>query len=115
MRLPLDGRAVPRVEQRLEHGEVVLEIVDGPRGIARGRPGQAGVGLLGRVRGQRAVIRHAARDRAHDVERIERRHARAHVTHLRAKPRIRQVQPFGRRTDRQPQQQTFGHGAIGSP
>ena len=45
--------------------------------------------------GQHAMIGHAAGDRAHHVERVERRHARPGLGDVH--PRIRQVQPLGRR------------------
>ena len=64
--------------------EIVLEIVDGARRLA---PAPARRGSRrprrGALRREHAVVGHAAGDRAHDVERVERRHAR------RASPRRR--------------------------
>ena len=59
------------------------------------------------------MIGNPTRDRAHDVERIERRHARPHLAQLASDARIRQIQPLGGGADRESQQQTFRAGAIG--
>ena len=79
-----------------------------------GRPGAGQSSLAppstARVALQRLVIGNAAGDRAHDVEHVERRHARPRPADV--EPRIRQPQPLGRRADGQPQQQALGLGAV---
>ena len=55
------------------------------------------------------VLRDAARDRAHDVQRVEARHPRTRLTDVDA--RIRQPQPLGRRADGEAQQQALGCAA----
>ena len=108
--MALHRRRIARVEQRLQHRQIVLEIVDGAVGILRRRPGEARAGFLGRLRGEHAMIGHAAGDRAHHVERVERRHARARFGDVHA--RIREIQPLGRGADRDLQQQPLGAAAI---
>ena len=56
------------------------------------------------------MVGDAAGDGAHDFERVERRHARAGFRGLDA--RERDVQPLGRHTDREAQQQPFMFSAI---
>ena len=58
--------------------------------ILRRRPREARAGFLGRIPRQLAVIGNGARDGAHDVERVERRHAHARFGDV--EPRIRQIQ-----------------------
>ena len=112
MRLPLHRAGVLGFEQRLQDGEVVLEVVDGTHGIARRRPREAGAALGGGIGGQCPVVANAPGDGADDVEGIEGRHARTHVAHLAAQSRIREVQALGGGADREPQEQPFGRRPI---
>ncbi len=81
-------------------------------GSTRRRPAEARARLLGRLGGQHAVVGHATGDRPHDVERIEGRHAGTRFRDV--EPRIREIQPLGRRADRDLQQQSLG-AARGRP
>ena len=102
VRVPFHGRGIARVEQWLQRGEVVFEIVDRSIGILRRGPRKARAAFVGRFGCQHAMVRHAAGDRAHDVERVERGHARPRLADV--EPRIREIQPLARRTDRDIQQ-----------
>ena len=93
-----------------KHRQIVLQIVDRARRIARRRPRQAGAALRGGAFLQVFVTGDAPGDRAHDVERVERRHARARLGDLDA--RIREPQPFGRGADGEAQQQALDSAAI---
>ncbi len=73
------------------------------RGIAWGRPRQAGAALLSGCCGERFVIGDATGHRAQDVERVERQHPRPGLGRLH--PWIREPEPLRRRADREPQQQ----------
>jgi len=104
VRLPLHRAGVLGFEQRLQDGEVVLEVVDRAQGIVRRRPREAGAALGGGIGGQCPVIANAPGDGADNVEGIEGRYARTDVAHLAAQSRVRQVQAFGGGADREPQQ-----------
>ncbi len=110
VRVALHRRRIARIEQRLQDGQIVLEIVDGAVGILRRRPGEVRARFVGRIRGEDAMIGHAAGDRAHHVERVKRRHTRARFRHVHA--RIREIQSLRRRANRDLQQQPLGAAAI---
>ena len=100
-----------RRQQPAHGGEVVLEIVDRDVGVARRRPGQRrGTGLEGARAQARGGGNHAL-DRAHQVEHVERRHARARFVDLDA--RERHVEMFRRRADGQRELQAFVGSASG--
>ena len=63
--------------QPAEHGEVVLEVVYRIRRIGRSRPCEVRVRLLRCRELERLMVWDPAGDRAHDLERVKRRHARA--------------------------------------
>ena len=103
------GRAL-EPEQPAEHGEVVLGVVDGARGIGRRGPREPRAGFGERLVLELLEVGHAAGERALDVERVERRHARARLGEVHA--RIREVQPLGRRAGREPQQRALGRRPV---
>ena len=111
VRAPLHRRDVVRIEQRLEHRQVVLQIVDRAGRILRCRPRQARPALRGGIRRQQPMVRHAAGDRSHHVERIERRDPRAGFADV--EPRVRQVESLAGGADRDLEQQALG-GALRS-
>ena len=80
------------VEQAAQHREVVLLIVDGVVGARRRRPGEHRAASDAGALLEPLVIRNAAGDRPHDVERVEGRHPRARLAQL--DPGIRDGQPF---------------------
>ena len=100
------GVAVARLEQRLQHREVVLEVVVRAIGILRRGPREARAAFVGRLGREHAVIGDAAGDRAHHVERVEGRHARARLRDV--EPRVGQVEPLGCGADRDLEQQALG-------
>ena len=104
------GGGIARIEQRLQHGQVVLEVVDRAIGISGRRPRQAGAALAGGVGREHAMIRDAAGDRAHDIEGVERRHARARLADVQS--RVRKIEALTRGPDRDLQQQTLGLAAA---
>ncbi len=106
VRVPLDRPGISAVEQRLQDGEIVLEVVDGAIGILRRGPREARARFFGGLGRQDAMIGNAAGDGAHDVERVKRRDSGARFGDV--EPGIRQVQPFPGRADRDLQQQPFG-------
>ncbi len=103
-------RGVARLEQRLERREIVFEIVDRAIRIFRRRPREACAGFSRSVARKLTMIRNLAGDGAHDVERIERRHARARFGDV--EPGIREIEAVFRRANRQLQQQPLGVLAI---
>ena len=110
MRVAADGFRVRAVQERVQRREVVLEIVDGPIRIGGSWPRQIRAGFLGGLGRERAVVWHAARHRAHDVESVERRHARAGFGHV--EPRVGQIEPLACGTDRDLQQQALGASTL---
>ncbi len=108
--MAFDGCSIRIVEQRLQHREIVLEFVDGARGILWCGPGEAGAALERRLFPQFAVVRYLSGDRAHHVERIKRRHARPRFADIQSW--IRNIQTLRRGADRNLQQQALRGAAL---
>ena len=82
----------------------MLQIVDSPVGVLRRGPPEARARLLGGLTGEHAVVRHAAGDRAHHVERVERWDPRAPFRGA-VQPGVRQVQALAGGANRELEQE----------
>ena len=105
-----NGGAIGRIDEQPERGEIVLDLVDGVLGPRRRGPVQLRATRCGRLALELLVVRNLADNGAHDVEDVERRHARAGAADVEA--RIGQPQPIRCCTDRETEQEPFGLGAI---
>ena len=100
----------PGTEERAQARQIVLDLVDGARGIAGRRPRQPRLSDLGRVALEGLRVGDAAGQRAPDLHRVERRHARPRLGQL--DPRVGEVHAPGRRADGQAEEQPLVLRAI---
>ena len=96
--------------QPAEHSEVVLEVVYRIRRICRRRPCEARPGFLRRRELERLMIWNPPGDRAHDLERVKRRHARSGFGRFDAWEG--RIQPVCRSADRETQEKPLDLRAI---
>ena len=111
MRLRPWRRLAPyRRSSAAEHRQVVLRVVDrAPGSSGAGQPSHAPVASAV-SRSKRLVNRHRAVERAHHLERVERRHARPALADVEA--RIRQPAALARGADGEAQASALGGDAI---
>ncbi len=101
---------VRHIDEQSKRSEIVLDLVDRFFRPGRRRPIELRPAGCRRVPLELLVVRDLADDGAHDVEDVERGHARAGATDV--ETRIGQPEAIDGGADRQPEQEPLGLGAI---
>ena len=110
VRVAANRRPVGRVDEQAQRRQIVLDLVDRVLGPRRRRPVELRAAGRRRLPLELFVVRDLADDGAHDVEHVERRHARAGAADVEA--RIGQPEAIGRGADGEAEQQALGLRAI---
>ena len=110
MGVTLDGLAILFIEQLPQHGQIVFLLVDCLVWHRRCRPGQRGIARRAGTRFEPLVVRYPPRGRAHHIEGVEGRYTRARFGQF--DPRIRDIQPIGRRAACHLEQEPLGGESV---
>ncbi len=108
--MPANRSAIGHVDQLSKRRQVVLDFIDRVAGESRRRPVELGAAGSGGLALEILVMRNLAEDRAHDVENIERRHARPRAGNVEA--RVGQPQAVCRGADGKTQKEALDLAAI---
>ncbi len=108
--MPANRSAIGHVDQLSKRRQVVLDFIDRVAGERRRRPVEFGAAGSGGLALEILVMRNLAEDGAHDVENVERRHARPRAGNVEA--RVGQPQAIRRGADGKTQKEAFDLAAI---